>query len=88
MHQSKLMTEGAILESLIHQLVQIDCPMLLIHGTSDLVTTDHQVEYFLHSGEKRIYVTIEESGHFPRFEQKKKYALEIKQFVVSLHTLK
>lgn len=87
-HQSKLMSEGAILESLTDQLAQIDGPMLLIHGTSDLVTTDHQVDCFLQGGEKRIYVTIEESGHFPRFEQKKKYAMEIQQFIMSLLELK
>lgn len=87
-HQSKLISEGAILESLTDQLAQIDGPMLLIHGTSDLVTTDHQVNCFLQGGEKRTYITIEESGHFPRFEQKKKYAMEIQQFIVSLHELK
>lgn len=83
-HQNKLYTEGLVFESLLNQLDEIECPMLLIKGETDWVSSNNQVQRFLEGKGQRSYVLVEKSGHFPRFERSDVYVNEIRRFVTDL----
>ncbi|WP_136604839.1 alpha/beta fold hydrolase [Paenibacillus dokdonensis] len=83
-HQNKLYSEGLVFESLLNQLDEMECPMLLIKGETDWVSSNNQVQRFLEGKGQKSYVFIEKSGHFPRFERNDVYVNEIRRFVSDL----
>lgn len=80
-HQIKLYTEGLIFNSLLGRIPDIDSPMLLIKGESDLVTSQDQIQCFSIGKGIRKVVVIQNSSHFPRLEQPLEYANIIREFV-------
>lgn len=54
-------------------LTKITAPMLLIRGKYDPVCTKEQAEYIVNNAQNVTLAVFEESGHFPRIEEAKKY---------------
>ncbi|MEC3883543.1 alpha/beta hydrolase [Halobacillus sp. HZG1] len=80
-HQQKLYQEGRVFNSLLPQLDSIACPMLLIKGKYDWVTSNDQLTAFANGGSNRKISIFEESGHFPRYEEPENYSSLIKEFI-------
>ncbi|WP_077310106.1 alpha/beta fold hydrolase [Terribacillus halophilus] len=80
-HQQKLYQEGEIFESLLPQLDSVTCPMLLIKGEYDWVTSKNQLTAFANGQANRKIAMFSQSGHFPRFEEPEKYVRVIREFI-------
>jgi proline iminopeptidase len=80
-HQQKLYQEGKIYESLLPQLDSVTCPMLLMKGKYDWVTSNNQLTAFANGQSNRKISMFSQSGHFPRFEEPEKYARVIRDFI-------
>ncbi|WP_053218660.1 alpha/beta fold hydrolase [Virgibacillus senegalensis] len=80
-HQEKLYQEGKVFESLLPHLDSINCPMLLIKGEYDWVTSKEQLTAFKNGHSNRKLSIFKQSGHFPRFEEPELYARVIKEFI-------
>ncbi|QTN00304.1 alpha/beta fold hydrolase [Sediminibacillus dalangtanensis] len=80
-HQQKLYQEGKVFESLSPQLDSITCPMLLMKGKYDWVTSKEQMAAFTNGQSNRKLAIFKQSGHFPRFEEPALYASVIREFI-------
>lgn len=81
-HQQKLYQEGKVFESLLPQLDSINCPMLLLKGKYDLVTSKDQLTAFANGQSNRKIAIFNQSAHFPRFEEQELYARVIEEFIL------
>ncbi|SDM18396.1 alpha/beta fold hydrolase [Sediminibacillus halophilus] len=80
-HQQKLYQEGKVFESLLPHLDSITCPMLLLKGKYDWVTSKDQLTAFSNGQSNRKLSIFKQSGHFPRFEEPALYASVIREFI-------
>lgn len=62
-------------------LPKITIPMLLINGKYDPVCTKNQIEYMINNAQNMTQAIFEDSGHFPRIEEAKKYTNTILRFL-------
>lgn len=69
-----------ITDSFLPILTEITAPMLLISGKYDPVCTKDQTEYIMNNAQNVTLAIFEDSGHFPRIEEAKKYTNTILEF--------
>ena len=62
-------------------LQKITAPILLINGKYDPACTKHQIEYIMSNAQNVTQAIFENSGHFPRIEEAKKYTNTILGFL-------
>lgn len=60
---------------------KITAPMLLINGKYDPACTKNQIEYIMEHAQNVTQAVFEDSGHFPRIEEAKKYTDTIWSFL-------
>lgn len=60
---------------------KIAAPMLLINGKYDPACTKDQIEYMMNNAQNVTQAVFEDSGHFPRLEEAKKYTDTIWRFL-------
>jgi len=65
-------------------LSQINCPVLIIHGSDDQLVPFKEAELMHHQIPKSQLVYITDAGHLSNLEQPKKYNQAVRDF---LHTL-
>lgn len=80
--QKKLFSEGAIYQSIMHLLCNVECPALLIKGLHDLVTCDIHVDSFKRDVKHGHLKIFENSGHSPRYEEPELYANTVISFIL------
>lgn len=69
-----------ITDSFLPMLTKITAPVLLISGKYDPVCTKDQIEYIMKNAQNATLAIFENSGHFPRIEEAKKYTNTILEF--------
>ena len=69
-----------ITDSFLPMLTKITAPVLLISGKYDPVCTKDQIEYIMKNAQNATLAIFENSGHFPRIEEAKKYTNTILGF--------
>ena len=62
-------------------LQKLTVPILLINGKYDPACTKYQTEYIISNAQNVTQVIFENSGHFPRIEEAKKYTNTILSFL-------
>jgi len=80
--QLKLYTEKKVFKSLIPRLSEIRCPILLIKGKYDWVSSDDQIEAFHQETQNGRIIVFNDSGHFPRVEEPARYAQIVSNFIL------
>ena len=68
-------------DNFLPMLQKISAPILLINGKYDPACTKNQIEYILNNAPNVTRAIFEESGHFPRLEEAKKYTDTILGFL-------
>ena len=68
-------------DNFLPMLPKITAPMLLINGMYDPVCTKNQIEYIMNNVRNVTQAIFENSGHFPRIEEAKKYTNTIWSFL-------
>lgn len=68
-------------DNFLPMLSKITTPMLLINGKYDPACTKNQIEYIMNNTQNVTQAIFEESGHFPRIEEAKKYTNTILRFL-------
>jgi proline iminopeptidase len=72
-HNDRLIEESEIFNSLLSRLKEVTQPTLLINGKYDPVTCDEQKRAFLKDVKHGDSITLQDSGHFPHFEEPEKF---------------
>lgn len=72
-HLMKLIDEEKMIENFLPMLKNIHKPLLLINGRYDPACSENQIRYIKENTENARQVIFENSGHFPRIEEPKKY---------------
>lgn len=80
MPDGSLQKRVQITDSFLPILTKITAPMLLISGKYDPVCTKNQIEYIMNNAQNVTLAIFEDSGHFPRIEEAKKYTNTILGF--------
>lgn len=80
-HGRRLQEEGAFFESLLPLLPSIQQPSLLLSGKYDPVCCEEQTRAFKDLTPNRRIIVFEDSGHFPRIEEREKYTSELLKFI-------
>jgi pimeloyl-ACP methyl ester carboxylesterase len=62
-------------------LTQINCPVLIIHGTDDQLIPQKEAELMNHQIPTSHLVKITDSGHLPNLEQPEKYNQAVRDFL-------
>lgn len=70
-------------DNLLPMIPEITAPMLLINGKYDSVCTKNQIAYMMSSAQNVTQAIFEDSGHFPRLEEPKKYTDTVLRFLGS-----
>lgn len=68
-------------DNFLPMLPEIAAPILLINGKYDPACTKNQTEYILNNAQHATQAIFEDSGHFPRIEEAKKYTDTIWSFL-------
>ena len=68
-------------DNLLPMLPKIAAPMLLINGKYDPACTEYQIEYIMSHAQNVTQAVFENSGHFPRIEEAKKYTNTVLSFL-------
>ncbi|MDE7221172.1 MAG: alpha/beta fold hydrolase [Oscillospiraceae bacterium] len=68
-------------DNLLPALPKITAPMLLINGKYDPACTKNQIEYIMNHAQNVTQAVFEDSGHFPRIEEAKKYTNTVLRFL-------
>ncbi len=68
-------------DNLLPLIPKLTAPMLLINGRYDPACTKNQIEYIMNHAQNVAQVIFEDSGHFPRIEEAKKYTSVILRFL-------
>ena len=68
-------------DNFLPMLQKISAPILLINGKYDPVCTKNQIKYILNNAPNVTQAVFEESGHYPRLEEAKKYTDPILGFL-------
>lgn len=68
-------------DSLLPVLPKIVAPILLINGQYDPACSKHQIEYIMSHAKNVTQAIFENSGHFPRIEEAKKYTNTLFDFL-------
>ena len=68
-------------DNFLPMLPKIAAPMLLINGKYDPACTKNQIEYIMNHAQNVTQAVFENSGHFPRLEEAKKYTHTIWSFL-------
>ena len=68
-------------DNFLPMLTKITAPILLINGKYDPACTQNQIEYILDNAQNVTQAFFEDSGHFPRLEEAKKYTNTIWSFL-------
>ncbi|MCA1054273.1 alpha/beta hydrolase [Rossellomorea aquimaris] len=68
-HNERLFEEKEVFNSLLPRLKEVTQPALLINGKYDPVTCDEQKRAFREDVKHGESITLQESGHFPHFEE-------------------
>ena len=88
MPDGSLQKRVQITDSFLPILTKITAPMLLISGKYDPVCTKNQIEYIMNNAQNVTLAIFEDSGHFPRIEEAKKYTNTIYMITyIYLYTL-
>jgi len=82
MFQRKLFDEGAVYQSIMPLLCNIECPALLIKGAYDFVTCDIHVESFMRDVHRGHLKLFNYNGHMLRYEEPELYANTVTQFIL------
>lgn len=69
-------------DDFLPMLPKISAPMLLINGKYDPACTKNQIEYIMSNAQDVTQAIFENSGHFPRLEEAKKYTDTVLRFLV------
>ncbi|WP_168413202.1 alpha/beta fold hydrolase [Bacillus salacetis] len=72
-HNDRLIEENEIFRSLLPRLKEVTQPALLIDGIYNPVTCDKQKRTFLNDVKYGESFTLQDSGHFPHFEEPVKF---------------
>ena len=62
---------------------KIAAPMLLMNGKYDPACTKNQIEFILNNAQNVTQAVFEDSGHFPRIEEPKKYTDTVLRFLLT-----
>ena len=81
-HFQKLIREGAIFESLLPRLKELNVPVLLIKGKHDPVICDIQTEAFLRDVSGGTLILYEHCGHLPHCEDADRFAEDVASFIL------
>lgn len=68
-------------DNLLPVIPEIAAPMLLVNGKYDPACTKNQIEYIMNHAQDVRQAVFENSGHFPRIEEAKKYTDTIWNFL-------
>ena len=68
-------------DNFLPMLPKIAAPLLLITGKYDPACTKNQTEYILNNAQNVTQAIFEDSGHFPRLEEAKKYTNTVWSFL-------
>lgn len=68
-HNDRLFEENEIFNSLLPRLKEVTQPAILINGKYDPVTCDEHKRIFLEDVKHGESITLQDSGHFPHFEE-------------------
>ena len=68
-------------DNFLPMLPKIAAPMLLISGKYDPACTKDQIEYMMNHAQNVTQAIFEDSGHFPRIEEAKKYTDTVWRFL-------
>lgn len=68
-------------DNFLPMLPKIAAPILLINGKYDPACTKYQKEYILNNAQNVTQTVFEDSGHFPRLEEAKKYTDTVLEFL-------
>ena len=68
-------------DNFLPMLPKITAPILLINGKHDPACTKNQIEYILGNAQNAAQAVFEDSGHFPRIEEAKKYTNTVWSFL-------
>lgn len=71
-------------DDFLPMIPKITAPMLLINGKYDPACTRNQIEYIMKNAQNVTQAIFEDSGHFPRIEEAKKYTDTVLRFLASL----
>lgn len=69
-------------DNFLPMLPKISAPILLINGKYDPACTKNQIEYIMSNAQDVTQAIFENSGHFPRLEEAKKYTDTVLRFLV------
>jgi len=86
MCQRKIFESGEMFVDYLPHLKKIEKPSLLIVGKYDPVCCAKQRDYFKWFVVNGIFVELENSGHFPRYEEPQAYTSAIEEFMNSLNS--
>jgi len=73
-HYDRLRDEGAIYETLLPVIKEIQSPMLLLLGKYDPVTCQKQIDAFKKNARYRKIFIFNNSGHTPHYEESKLFS--------------
>ena len=68
-------------DNLLSLIPKLTAPILLINGRYDPACTKNQIEYIINHAQNVKQAVFEDSGHFPRIEEAKKYTSVILRFL-------
>ena len=68
-------------DNFLPMLAKISAPMLLINGKYDPACTKNQIKYIMNNAKNVTQVIFENSAHFPRLEEARKYTNTILGFL-------
>ncbi|WP_096185719.1 alpha/beta fold hydrolase [Evansella halocellulosilytica] len=80
-HNDRLFEENEIFNSLLPRLKEVTQPALLINGKYDPVTCDEQKRIFLEDVRHGESITLQDSGHFPHFEEPENFKNVVLNFL-------
>ena len=79
-HLLKLIEDSAMVENYLPALKKLNKPILLLKGKYDPACSDNQVDFIKNLSNATV-VEFENSGHFPRIEEARKYVDTILEFI-------
>ena len=68
-------------DNLLPLIPKITAPMMLINGRYDHACTKSQIAYIMNHAKDVTQAIFEDSGHFPRIEEAKKYTDTVWNFL-------
>ena len=70
-------------DNFLPMLAKIPAPMLLLNGKYDPACTKNQIEYIMSNTQNVTQAIFENSAHFPRLEEARKYTNTVLGFLRS-----